>query len=1052
MSDPERPPSSVGIDNKAPNQGAQCVFNAPVYFGIGSLADRDRIDRDKRNRERMLERVQTFWIKGVLEQSLHGAALIALSLDEQSDFIENPWRLILQEADQPAQSLPSGTHIAQVYDEVGGNLLILGEPGAGKTTLLLELTRDLLDRARHDESHPIPIVFNLSSWAEKRQPLAIWLVEELLTKYGVPRATGQAWVDAGQILPLLDGLDEVPPTACSACIDAINAYRRAYGMIPMVVCSRSDEYLAQTARLSLDRAVMVQPLTMQQIDEYLQSAGPQLEALRKALHEDPGLQELATTPLMLSVLTLAYHGEPVENLQSGNSSMVRQQVFATYVDRMLKRRGVETHYTPQQTIDWLAWLAQQLAHQNRSEFYLEQMQPDWLLQGWLRRLYPGTVRLITALMSGLVVGSVFGLVLLPLMLFGSPFGVTTFFTSSSLPASIGPLIASGLVVGFLVGLMRQIPRDIHPTEVIVWSWANIWRSLVKAGSLRSGLVGGLLSVLLGEFLVVRLFSAGLNVKLFAVLVFGFIGATISGFTGAVVSRTLDSYTHVRPGTRIQRSRWVSTLVRVVFRVNIGLLSAVMSMPISLLLTGILVLLTNVTIGIFVGVPLVLFSGLISGFSVALTIWEPGGIPLGRAVGWTWTHAWHSLIRMRWIKGMFAFGLATLLISRATLGITNSLILGLFLGVMFGSFTGLVDELIGGLSSRELERHTHIRPNQGIRRSGRNSILIGLAFGLVGGLLFGLVGGLLGFIINLESNSVLIFENIRSYGLFFGVLGGIISGLTAGLLNGGVAYLQHGMLRLLLWTIDATPRHYVRFLDYAHERILLRKIGGGYTFAHRQLLDYFATYVQGRQSTSPKKGIRLQLPLIGLATTVIASVTGFVGYNVVQYERDPALRYAHLYTNAATIAANPYPSYLPGSGILVVYDSLSQPNIWSESNPSANGTCHFFHGAFHIYSSEPNTFYPCNTTLPFNNMAFALQMTIIKGDCGGMLLRYNSSTNQGYYLAVCQNRSYQFVKYVDFTGKTAHTLVSGSSSAIHGGWGQSNLIAVVARGSMFDLYW
>jgi hypothetical protein len=330
--------------------------------------------------------------------------------------------------------------------------------------------------------------------------------------------------------------------------------------------------------------------------------------------------------------------------------------------------------------------------------------------------------------------------------------------------------------------------------------------------------------------------------------------------------------------------------------------------------------------------------------------------------------------------------------------------------------------------------------------------ISLRIPWVGGFLFGLIGGLLGFILSLGSNSVFILKDIWFFGVFFGVLGGIIGGLTAGLLNGGVAYLQHGMLRLLLWTIDATPRHYVRFLDYAHERILLRKIGGGYTFAHRQLLDYFATCVQERQSTFPKKGIRLQLPLIGLATIVIASVTGFVGYNVVaQYEQDYTLRYAHVYTNATTIAANPYPSYLPGSGILVVYDSLSQPNVWSESNPSANGPCHFFHGAFHIYSSKPNSFYRCDTILTFNNMAFAVQMTIIKGDCGGMLLRYNSFTGQGYYLRVCQDRSYRFVKYVNFTGESVRTLMSGSSSAIHSGWGQSNLIAVVARGSMFDLY-
>jgi len=33
--------------------------------------------------------------------------------------------------------------------------------------------------------------------------------------------------------------------------------------------------------------------------------------------------------------------------------------------------------------------------------------------------------------------------------------------------------------------------------------------------------------------------------------------------------------------------------------------------------------------------------------------------------------------------------------------------------------------------------------------------------------------------------------------------------------------------------------YAKFLDYAAERILLRKVGGGYIFIHRMLLEYFA---------------------------------------------------------------------------------------------------------------------------------------------------------------------------------------------------------------------
>src|SRR5260221_9421396 len=106
-------------------------------------------------------------------------ALIALRLQEQSDAVANPWRLIIQESEQTSAPLPAGTRITEVYDAAGGELLILGEPGAGKTTLLLELGRDLLSRAEQDLAHPIPVVFNLSSWVRrKRQSLAPWLVEE----------------------------------------------------------------------------------------------------------------------------------------------------------------------------------------------------------------------------------------------------------------------------------------------------------------------------------------------------------------------------------------------------------------------------------------------------------------------------------------------------------------------------------------------------------------------------------------------------------------------------------------------------------------------------------------------------------------------------------------------------------------------------------------------------------------------------------------------------------------------------------------------------------
>jgi hypothetical protein len=43
-----------------------------------------------------------------------------------------------------------------------------------------------------------------------------------------------------------------------------------------------------------------------------------------------------------------------------------------------------------------------------------------------------------------------------------------------------------------------------------------------------------------------------------------------------------------------------------------------------------------------------------------------------------------------------------------------------------------------------------------------------------------------------------------------------------------------------------PFQYVRFLDYAAERIFLRKVGGGYIFVHRMLLEYFASIGEAKK--------------------------------------------------------------------------------------------------------------------------------------------------------------------------------------------------------------
>ena len=59
-------------------------------------------------------------------------------------------------------------------------------------------------------------------------------------------------------------------------------------------------------------------------------------------------------------------------------------------------------------------------------------------------------------------------------------------------------------------------------------------------------------------------------------------------------------------------------------------------------------------------------------------------------------------------------------------------------------------------------------------------------------------------------------------------------------------IRHYFLRLMFYVRGDAPWNYGRFLDYSARRVFLRKVGGGYIFVHRLLMDYFA----GLESKSP----------------------------------------------------------------------------------------------------------------------------------------------------------------------------------------------------------
>jgi serine/threonine protein kinase len=799
------------------------------------------------NRQRLLAKVYAFWITGVLEHSLHGAALIALGLREQPDAVANPWHLTLETLDESAQALPVGTSIVQVYDAAAGELLILGEPGAGKTTLLLELTRTLLHRAGEDDQHPLPVVFNLSSWASRRQSLTEWLIEELHSKYQVPHKVGTSWVETDYILPLLDGLDEVAPTSRATCVEAINIYRLQHGLVPMVVCCRRAEYLTLTDHILLREAVVVQPLTEQQIDVYLSSAGSQLESVRAALQDDAALQELAVTPLMLSVLTLAYHGTSAKDLLvTGPPEVRRLHVFGHYVERMLSRRASDASYSLRQTRGGLAWLAQQMKQQSQTIFYLERMQPDWLSGESMMRAYDRWAVRFPDILMGVLVSLIVSLLLCPLV------------------ASFAFLILN-IFLGGLIGWMLSAERTIRqPPESSGKARIHFRYRLLTwlRTSVLIGLAVGLgveLSVGSSSLISIRLSSGvgiGLGVGLGSILLqaaFEKINTTASGSLRKQPSLR-PKWQYLMKSTGIRNGILVGLLLGLSVGLSGGLIDAgILGWRIGLL--------TGLSTGLLTGLSTGLSSGLLS---VLLTGKSVGISPTDELV-WSWRSLVRSLLTKKHINATLCvialigvsaslgFGLSTGLSRGLRIGLSTGLSGGLLAGLLAGLCFWLIFGLFQGVSSETVGDQHRVVPNQGIRRSARNSLMlglvcagtvwlsVGLGLGLIAwvhdGLNHGLFAGLspglrdgLSFWLSLGLSS----------GLDSGLLIGLSAGLLVGLLNGGLACLRHGVIRFLLWRAGAIPWRYPHFLDYAAERILLRKVGGGYIFVHRLLLEYFAS--------------------------------------------------------------------------------------------------------------------------------------------------------------------------------------------------------------------
>lgn len=269
-------------------------------------------------------------------------------------------------------------------------MVILGEPGAGKTAMAVLLTLRLLESRTHGEA--VPMLLPLSSWNPGMEDFHEWLVRRLIEDYPAlnnttiyPPQAAHRLVQTGQIIPILDGLDELAHSSRATALAQLDI-----GRGPFTLTSRGDDYQdAVTASgefLRRAAVVEIEPIDVEDTAAFLnacQLAGDdRWSPVAEKLCSDPDgpLARALSTPLMVQ-LARATYAAPVtspsdlcDKARFGSQEVVEQHLLESY----LPAAFAASAYEPGSATKWLAFLAWHLHQQEAHDlawWHIERSMP-----------------------------------------------------------------------------------------------------------------------------------------------------------------------------------------------------------------------------------------------------------------------------------------------------------------------------------------------------------------------------------------------------------------------------------------------------------------------------------------------------------------------------------------------------------------------------------------------------------------------------------------------------------------------------------------------------
>ncbi|MER6912570.1 NACHT domain-containing protein [Streptomyces sp. NPDC000594] len=258
----------------------------------------------------LAEAVTEQWQEEARSRRLQDPEPLPLRWTPSEAHLSDHWVNIATDPDRLGHLPDRAEVLTGQLDEVAGmyaripsrRLVVLGEPGAGKTVLLLQLTLDLIAVRAPDD--PVPVIVELASWNPEQQGFTDWLEQRLIVGYpatasrdpsGVSRA--RKLLDRGMVLPLLDGLDELPDPLCHQAVHTLN--RSLDHRHPVVLTCRLRDWAAvvEAADVLTSAAVVeLSPLSWRTVGDYLGRTARLRPGSAQETRWTPLLRQIEATP------------------------------------------------------------------------------------------------------------------------------------------------------------------------------------------------------------------------------------------------------------------------------------------------------------------------------------------------------------------------------------------------------------------------------------------------------------------------------------------------------------------------------------------------------------------------------------------------------------------------------------------------------------------------------------------------------------------------------------------------------------------------------------